>query len=681
MTRKLFVTTALPYANAPFHIGHMMEYIQADIWVRFQRMNGAEVHFVGADDAHGAPIMIAAEKQGKTPQAFVAEIAAGRAKYLDGFHIAFDNWSSTDSPENHQLAKDIYLALRKNELIDVKTIEQFFDPVKSMFLPDRFIKGECPRCGTRDQYGDSCENCGAVYNPTELKNPYSALSGAVPVLRTSEHYFFRLSDPRCLDFLQKWTTDTGRLQPEVLNKIKEWFQKDPETGAGGLGDWDISRDAPYFGIEIPDAPGKYFYVWLDAPIGYLASLKNYFSKAGIDYDAFFADPDVQQVHFIGKDITYFHTLFWPAMLHFSGRKTPDHVFVHGFITLGGDKMSKSRGTGISPLKYLELGLHPEWLRYYIAAKLNSHVEDIEFTPDDFVARVNADLVGKYVNIASRAAGFLAKRFDNTLSGDLGVEGSALLETLRAQKAAIVELYEEREFGKALRDVMALADKVNEYVDQHKPWDLAKKDGAEAALQDVCSTCIEAFRLLTIYLKPVLPALARRVEDFLQVPALTFGDVPATLGAHRIGAYSHLMQRVDTKLLDALFEPPAAPVVVPGGEDIAAEIKIDDFAKVDLRIARIVNAEKVEGSDKLLRLTLDAGEGRHRNVFSGISAHFDPAALVGKLTVLVANLAPRKMKFGVSEGMVLAASHGDATVDGGLYLLEPGDGALPGMRLH
>ena len=681
MTRKLFVTTALPYANAPFHIGHMMEYIQADIWVRFQRMNGAEVHFVGADDAHGAPIMIAAEKQGKTPQAFVAEVAAGRAKYLEGFHIAFDNWSSTDSPENHALSKEIYLALRKNELIDVKTIDQFFDPVKSMFLPDRFIKGECPKCGTKDQYGDSCENCGAVYNPTELKNPYSALSGATPVMKSSEHYFFRLSDPRCLDFLQKWTTDTGRLQPEVLNKIKEWFQKDPETGAGGLGDWDISRDAPYFGIEIPDAPGKYFYVWLDAPIGYLASLKNYFGRIGRDYDAFFADPDVQQVHFIGKDITYFHTLFWPAMLHFSGRKTPDHVFVHGFITLGGDKMSKSRGTGISPLKYLELGLHPEWLRYYIAAKLNSHVEDVEFNPEDFVARVNSDLVGKYINIASRAAGFLSKRFGGTLSGDLGVEGSALLETLRAQRAAISELYEEREFGKALRDIMALADKVNEYVDQHKPWDLAKKEGADAALQDVCSTCIEAFRLLTIYLKPVLPALAAQVEAFLQVPALTFGDASSALGAHRIGTYTHLMQRVDTKLLDALFEPPPAAVVVPGGEDIAAEIKIDDFAKVDLRIAKIVNAERVDGSDKLLRLTLDVGEGRHRNVFSGISAHFDPATLVGKLTVLVANLAPRKMKFGLSEGMVLAASHGDDKVDGGLYLLEPGAGALPGMRLH
>jgi methionyl-tRNA synthetase len=681
MTRKLFVTTALPYANAPFHIGHMMEYIQADIWVRFQRMRGAEVHFVCADDAHGAPIMIAAEKAGKTPQAFVADIAAGRAKYLDGFHIAFDNWSSTDSPENHALAQEIYLALRKNELIDVKTIEQFFDPVKAMFLPDRFIKGECPKCGAKDQYGDSCEVCGSVYSPTELRNPYSALSGATPVIRSSEHYFFRLSDPRCVEFLQKWTTDTGRLQPEVLNKIREWFAKD-EDGNGGLGDWDISRDAPYFGIEIPDAPGKYFYVWLDAPIGYLASLKNYFGRTGRDFDAFMADPSVSQVHFIGKDITYFHTLFWPAMLHFSGRKVPDHVFVHGFITVnGGEKMSKSRGTGISPLKYLELGLHPEWLRYYIAAKLNAHVEDVDFNPDDFKARVDADLVGKYVNIASRAAGFLGKRFGGRLSGDLGVEGSALLETLRAQRGAIETLYEEREYGKALREVMALADKVNEYVDLHKPWELAKKAGADAALQDVCSTCIEAFRLLTIYLKPVLPALAAQVEAFLQVAPLSFADVATPLGAHAIGAYPRLMERVDPKLLEALFEPPAAPVVVPGGEAVAPEIKIDDFAKVDLRVARIVGAEKVEGSDKLLRLTLDVGEGRHRNVFSGISAHFAPEALVGRLTVVVANLAPRKMKFGVSEGMVLAASHADDQVDGGLYLLEPGAGAQPGMRLH
>ena len=680
MTRKLFVTTALPYANAPFHVGHMMEYIQADIWVRAQRMKGAQVHFVCADDAHGAPIMIAAEKAGKTPQQFVGEVAAGRAKYLNGFHIAFDNWHSTDGPENHELAQDIYRALRKNELISVKSIEQFFDPEKGMFLPDRFIKGECPKCGAKDQYGDNCDACGAVYAPTELKNPYSALSGATPVMKTSDHYFFKLSDPRCVEFLEGWTSTPGRLQPEVLNKIKEWFTKDDE-GNGGLGDWDISRDAPYFGIEIPDAPGKYFYVWLDAPIGYLASLKNYFGKIGQDYDAFFADPNVEQVHFIGKDITYFHTLFWPAMLHFSGRKTPDKVNVHGFITVSGEKMSKSRGTGISPLKYLELGMHPEWLRYYIAAKLNSRVEDIDFNPDDFIARVNSDLVGKYINIASRAAGFLTKRFGGQLSGDLGVEGNTLLDALRAHRATIEELFEEREYGKALREIMALADKVNEYVDANKPWELAKKEGADQLLQDVCSTCIEAFRVLTIYLKPVLPALAANVEAFLKVSPFTFGDVEQPLGAHVIGEYKHLMQRVDPKLLDALFEPPAPIQVVPGGEPLAPEIKIDDFSKVDLRIAKIVKAEEVPGSDKLLRLTLDVGEGKTRNVFSGIKSAYKPADLEGKLTVMVANLAPRKMKFGLSEGMVLAASHADEKAHPGIFVLEPFPGAQPGMRVR
>lgn len=681
MTRKLFVTTALPYANAPFHIGHMMEYIQADIWVRFQRMQGSEVHFVGADDAHGAPIMIAAEKAGITPQQFVAQVAAGRPQYLNGFHIAFDNWHSTDGPENHQLAQDIYRALRANELIDVKTIEQFFDPDKGMFLPDRFIKGECPKCGAADQYGDSCEVCGAVYAPTELKKPYSALSGATPVLKSSDHYFFRLSDPRCVEFLEQWTHAPGRLQPEVLNKIKEWFAKD-EEGQGGLGDWDISRDAPYFGIEIPDAPGKYFYVWLDAPIGYLASLKNYFGKKGLDYDAFFADPAVEQIHFIGKDITYFHTLFWPAMLHFSGRKTPDKINVHGFITVnGGQKMSKSRGTGISPLKYLELGMHPEWLRYYIAAKLNSRVEDIDFNPEDFMARVNSDLVGKYINIASRAAGFLTKRFEGRLSADLGVEGRSLLDALRAQRGAITELYEEREYGKALREIMALADKVNEYVDTHKPWELAKHPEQAAVLHDVCSTCIEAFRLLTIYLKPVLPALAEKVEAFLQVAPMSFEDIGRALGAHSIGAYQHLMQRVDAQLLDELLAPPPAPKVVPGGEELAPEIKIDDFTKVDLRIAKIVKAEAVEGSDKLLRLTLDVGEGRTRNVFSGIKSAYKPEDLEGKLTVMVANLAPRKMKFGLSEGMVLAASHADEKAHPGIFVLEPFPGAQPGMRVR
>ena len=686
MTRKLFVTTALPYANAGFHIGHIMEYTQADTWVRFQRMMGAEVAFVCADDAHGAPIMIAADKAGITPQQFVANIAAGRPAYLNGFHIAFDNWHSTDGPENHALSQDIYRALRRNELIDVKTIEQFYDPEKGMFLPDRFIKGICPVCKEPDQYGDSCEKCGAVYSPTELIKPFSVLTGATPVMKSSEHYFFKLSDPRCVAFLEDWTQTPGRLQPEVLNKIKEWFKQDEDANvekATGLSDWDISRDAPYFGIEIPDAPGKYFYVWLDAPVGYLASLKNYFAKTGRDFDAFMADETVEQIHFIGKDITYFHTLFWPAMLHFSGRKTPNHVFVHGFLTVnGGDKMSKSRGTGIDPLKYLNLGLNPEALRYYIAAKLNSHVEDIEFNPADFVARINSDLVGKYINIASRAAGFLTKRFDGHLSGDLGVEGRSLLDTLRAHAPVIAELYEEREFGKALRETMLLADKVNEYVDQNKPWELAKKEGADAVLHDVCSVCIEAFRLLTIYLKPVLPALAVKVEAFLKIAPLQFADAARALGGHQIGVYEHLMQRVDAKVVEALFEAPAAAVVAkPGGEDIADEIKIDDFAKVDLRIALIVKAEAVEGSDKLLKLTLDVGEAEHRTVFSGIKSAYTPEALTGKLTVMVANLAARKMKFGMSEGMVLAASHANEKAHPGIFVLEPFPGATPGMRVR
>ncbi len=677
MTRKLFVTTALPYANAPFHIGHMMEYIQADIWVRFQRMQGHEVHFVCADDAHGAPIMIAAEKAGKTPQAFVAEIAAGRKPYLDGFHIAFDHWHSTDAPENHELAQDIYRALRKQGLIAERTIEQFFDPVKSMFLPDRYIKGDCPNCGAKDQYGDNCDNCGAVYSPTDVKNPVSALSGATPVLKSSAHHFFQLSSERCIEFLQQWTQTPGRLQPEVLNKIREWFAAD-DDGHVSLSDWDISRDAPYFGIRIPDTEDKYFYVWLDAPVGYLASLKHYL---GDRFDATMADPALEQIHFIGKDIAYFHTLFWPAMLHFSGRKTPDKIYVHGFITLGGDKMSKSRGTGLSPLKYLEVGLNAEWLRYYIAAKLNAKVEDIEFNPEDFIARINSDLIGKYINIASRAAGFLAKRFGGRLSSDLGVEGRTLLDGLRAHSGTVRELYEEREFGKALREVMLLADRVNEYVDRHKPWDLAKQQGMDAALHDVCSVCIEAFRVLTVYLKPVMPALAAQVEAFLKIEPLDWHAATRSLGAHTIGEYKHLMQRVDAKQVDALLEAPAAAVALPGGEALAPEIRIDDFTKIDLRLAKIVNAEHVEGSDKLLRLTLDVGEGKHRNVFSGIKSAYKPEELIGKMTVVVANLAPRKMKFGISEGMVLAASHADEKSNPGLYVLEPWPGATPGLRVR
>ncbi len=707
MPRQLFVTTALPYANGPFHVGHMMEYIQADIWVRFQRMQGHTVHFVCADDAHGAPIMIAAVAAGVTPQAFVAGIAASRPVYLNGFHIAFDHWHSTDAPENHRLAQEIYRALKAQNLIDVRSVEQFFDPQKGMFLPDRFIKGECPNCGAKDQYGDNCEVCGAVYQPTDLKNPYSALSGATPVLRRSDHHFFKLSDPRCVEYLENWTQD-GKLQPEVANKVREWFKPD-EHGKPQLGDWDISRDAPYFGIEIPDAPGKYFYVWLDAPIGYLASLEAWFAKNGWDRDAllaFLADPATEQIHFIGKDIVTFHTLFWPAMLHFSGRKVPDRIHVHGHLTAaGGEKMSKSRGTGISPLRYLELGLNPEWLRYYLAAKLNARVEDVEFSPDDFVARVNSDLIGKYINIASRSAGFIGKRFAGRLSADLGVEGRTVLDALRSAEPTVARLYEDREFGKALREIMLLADRVNAYVDQHKPWELAKQAGMEMALHDVCSVCIEAFRLLTIYLKPVLPALAAQVEAFMRVPPLSFADAQRSIGAHTIDAYQHLMQRVDAAQLKPLLAVAAdvadatadatavaltaaltgkadpAAAAKPGGEDIASTIAIDDFAKIDLRIAKIVACEAVAGSTKLLRLTLDVGEGRQRNVFSGIASAYQPEQLIGKLTVMVANLAPRTMKFGISEGMVLAASHADTKAQPGIYVLEPGSGAAPGMRVR
>ncbi len=688
-TRQLFVTTALPYANGNFHIGHIMEYIQADIWVRFQRMQGHQVNFVGADDTHGAPIMIAAEKAGKTPQQFVADIAAGRKPYLDGSHIAFDNWHSTDAPENHELARQIYRDLRDRadgSLIESRSIEQFFDPEKNMFLPDRFIKGECPKCHAKDQYGDNCEVCGAVYAPTDLINPFSALSGAKPELKTSEHFFFKLSDPRCVEFLTEWTQN-GRLQPEVANKVREWFsvRTNPDgTTSEGLGDWDISRDAPYFGIEIPDAPGKYFYVWLDAPVGYLASLKNLLDKRGEDYNAYMANPQLEQYHFIGKDIVTFHTLFWPAMLHFSGRKTPDNVFVHGFLTVNnGEKMSKSRGTGLDPLKYLSLGMNPEWLRYYLAAKLNGKNEDVDFNAEDFMARVNSDLVGKFVNIASRAAGFITKRFNGAL-GAFSADGDALIEHLRDGLSPIAAHYAERDYAKALREIMLLTDRVNAYVDANKPWELAKQEGMESRLQDVCSTCIEAFRLLTTMLKPVLPALAAQVEDFLRIGPMTFSNATQALGAgHVIGEYKHLMQRVDVKMLDALFEPPAVVEEkrTPGGEEIAPTISIDDFAKVDLRIAEIVNCEPVEGSVKLLRLTLDVGESHTRNVFSGIASMYKPEDLIGKLTVIVANLAPRKMKFGVSEGMVLAASHADEKAEPGIHVLHPWPGAKPGMRIH
>ncbi|MGE8601723.1 methionine--tRNA ligase [Bordetella trematum] len=688
MSRTLFVTTALPYANGSFHIGHIMEYIQADIWVRAMRMAGHTVHFVGADDVHGAPIMLKAEKEGITPQELVARYAAERPHYLNGFHVRFDHWHTTDSAENIALSHEIYHALKAAGLIETRSIEQFYDPVKGMFLADRYIKGECPRCHAKDQYGDSCEVCSAVYAPTELIQPYSALSGATPVLKSSDHFFFKLSDPRCVEFLQQWTTGSNRqgvkhLQPEVQAKTREWLGG--EDGQAKLGDWDISRDAPYFGIEIPDAPGKYFYVWLDAPVGYLASLKSYCAKTGMDFDALL-DPagPTEQVHFIGKDIIYFHALFWPAMLKFAGRKTPDAINVHGFITVSGEKMSKSRGTGISPLRYLELGMNAEWMRYYIAAKLNARVEDMDFNPEDFIARVNSDLVGKYVNIASRAASFITKHFDGVLgySGDT----SALSAEYAEQAESIRAAFEAREYNRAIREIMAYADRINQAFDTAQPWVLAKgiataDDAQKAALQDICSRSLAGFKALSVMLAPVLPQLAERVALELFGAQAPFTWADASVLPQRVAPFKHLMQRVEPQMLEDLFEPPAAPVVVPGGEPLAETISIDDFARVDLRIAQIVNCEHVEGSTKLLRLTLDVGEGRHRNVFSGIKSAYQPADLIGKLTVLVANLAPRKMKFGISEGMVLAASHADEKTDAGIYVLEPWPGAQPGMRIR
>jgi methionyl-tRNA synthetase len=687
MTRHLFVTTALPYANGPLHVGHIMEYIQADIWVRFQRMRGHAVHFVGAEDAHGAAIMIAAERAGQTPQQFIDAVRATRPQYLNGFLVSFDHWHTTDSPENVALSQTIYRALRDAGLIETRTIEQFYDTVKGMFLPDRYIKGTCPKCGARDQYGDNCEVCGATYAPTDLIEPYSVLSGAKPELRSSEHIFFRLSDPRCVEFLRAWTAGSNRrgeahLQPEVYAKTQEWLGPEGK----GLADWDISRDAPYFGIAIPDAPGKYFYVWLDAPIGYLASLKAYFDSGKArgngearSFEQFVAADDVEQVHFIGKDIVYHHTLFWPAMLHFSGRRAPDAIYAHGWITVSGEKMSKSRGTGIDPLRYLELGMNPEWFRYYVAAKLNARVEDIDFNPDDFVQRVNSDLVGKYVNIASRAASFLVRGFDGQL-GAVGAPGPALAATLAAAPE-IAALYDAREFGKALREVMRLADVANERFDQARPWELAKDPARRDELQAVCSDVVRAFRVLTIALAPVLPATAARVarELFGMSRDFVWADVDAQ--PERIAPYKHLMARIEGKQIDALFEPPEAPPPpAPGGTPIAEIIGIEDFARLDFRIAKIVAASHVEGSDKLLKLTLDAGEGRERTVFSGIKSAYRPEDLVGRLTVLVANLAPRKMKFGVSEGMVLAASHADEKAHPGIFLLDPDHGAAPGMRV-
>ncbi|MBF1258455.1 MAG: methionine--tRNA ligase, partial [Lautropia mirabilis] len=678
--------------------------------------------FVGADDAHGAPIMLKAQAEGITPEELVARIAAERPYYLNGYHISFDHWHSTHSPENTALSQEIYRRLKAAGLVATRTIEQFFDPVKEMFLPDRYIKGECPNCHAKDQYGDACEVCSKVYAPTDLINPYSTLTGSTPVIRSSEHYFFSLSDPRCRQFLHDWLAQ-GRLQPEVANKAREWLGSDATDGeaaegegAGNpLADWDISRDEPYFGIPIPDAPGKYFYVWLDAPVGYLASLKALCEKRGLDFDAFI-DPQAgqdpqrpyRQVHFIGKDIIYFHTLFWPAMLKFAGMHTPDNIFVHGFLTISGEKMSKSRGTGLSPKKYLELGMNPEWLRYYLAAKLNSRVEDVDFNAEDFVARVNSDLVGKLVNIASRSAGFILKRFDGRLAAASPATLAAFAESWPGADA-LAELYEQRDYAKAMRAIMALADRVNQFVDAEKPWELAKDPAQTAKLHEVCSDALRGFAQLITLLAPVLPDTAARAAAFLNLPQpFTWAMVTEPLPAgHAIQPFQHLMQRVDPKQLDALFglaaeaaagakaegapakggkdskekgnkDKAAGKAAASAAEGQPAEITIDDFLRPDLRVARIISAEKVEGSTKLLRLMLDVGEERPRQVFSGISAFYDPAQLPGRLTVMVANLKPRKMKFGLSEGMVLAAS--GATDDEGVFLLSPDSGAKAGMKV-
>lgn len=686
--KQIFVTTALPYANGVFHIGHIMEYIQADIWVRAQRMAGHTVHFMGADDTHGAPMMIAAEKAGITPQELVAKIAATRKAYLDGFYITHDHWYTTDSPENVELSQDIYRRLTAAGLCYTKEIEQFYDPVKGMFLADRFIKGTCPKCHSEDQYGDNCEKCGAVYAPTELIEPYSALSGAKPELKKSTHYFFKLSDPRCRQFLLNWVAGSSpsgfaHVQDEVRAKDDEWLEE------GKLGDWDISRDAPYFGIPIPDAPGKYFYVWLDAPVGYLAALKHYAGEKGLDFTGILEDSATEQVHFIGKDIVYFHTLFWPAMLYFAGKpyRVPDNVYVHGFMTVDGRKMSKSRGTGISPMKYLELGMDPEWLRYYLAAKMGPTADDIDFAKADFVSRVNSDLIGKYVNIASRAAGFIVKRFEGRVAPEAA--GHPIVRDLADKVTSVKAMYDAREFARAMRAAMEAADTVNEYVDREKPWELAKNPEEAAKLQEVCSVALESFRLLTLMLKPVLPHVAGQVEAFLNCGELTWDDAHKHLSPETpVSAFKHLMKRTEMAQLDALIEA-AAPNAAKAEEKkedgadfepVQPTVTIDDFAKCDFRVAKILEARKVEGSEKLLQLTVDAGEGRTRNIFSGIQKSFpEPEKLVGRLTVIIINLAPRKMRFGVSEGMLLSAS--SASGKEGLFLLSPDEGAAPGMRLH
>jgi methionyl-tRNA synthetase len=727
--RKILVTSALPYANGSIHLGHLVEYIQTDIWVRFQKMQGNECHYVCADDTHGTPIMLRAEKEGITPEQLIDRVWHEHIADFKGFHVEFDNYGSTNSAETREYSESIYRKLKASGLIEVRSIEQFYDPVKNMFLPDRFIKGECPKCHAKDQYGDNCEVCGAAYAPTDLLNPYSAVSGAKPELRNSDHYFFKLSDKRCQEFLRLWTkSDT--LQTEASNKMQEWLGSESENK---LSDWDISRDAPYFGFEIPDAPGKYFYVWLDAPVGYMGSFRQLCNAKGINFDEYWkAGSKTEMYHFIGKDILYFHALFWPAMLQHAGFRTPTKLFAHGFLTVNGEKMSKSRGTFITADSYLKQGLNPEYLRYYYAAKLNGTMEDIDLNLEDFVAKVNSDLVGKYINLASRAAGFISKLFDGKLATSLSAQKKRFLEGLfiktvnisgdvdgfiqgrfteenvpnGGRTTYIADLYKQRNFGNALREIMYLTDTVNQFVDRNKPWELAKQDGRNDELHEVCTVILNAFKSLTVYLKPVLPKLANDVEAFLNITPLKWEDAQTLLpNGHTINTYQHLMTRIDQKQIDAMIEankqtlepatdthsparhaaaqqhapsPQPSPLKGEGANvvAIAPTISIDEFNKIDLRIAKIVNAEHVEGAEKLLKLTLDIGEEKPRTVFAGIKSAYDPEKLKGRMTVMVANLAPRKMKFGLSEGMVLAAS-GEAP---GLFILSPDDGAQPGMRV-
>lgn len=680
--RKILVTSALPYANGNIHLGHMVEHIQTDIWVRFQKARGHECYYVCADDTHGTPVMLAAQKQGITPEEMITQVRQNHLADFTGFGIGYDNYYSTHSPENEALSRSIYLALKANGKIESRTIEQLFDPEKNLFLPDRFVKGECPKCHAQDQYGDNCEVCGTTYSPTELIKPYSAISGATPVLKESEHFFFKLGE--CADYLKQWTAGStqlknGREQPhlqaEALNKMNEWLQND------SLSDWDISRDAPYFGFEIPDAPGKYFYVWLDAPIGYMASFKNLCERLGIDFDQWFcADTDTEMYHFIGKDILYFHALFWPATLQYANLRAPTGIFAHGFLTVDGQKMSKSRGTFITARSYLEQRLNPEWLRYYFAAKLNSRIEDLDLNLNDFIARVNSDLVGKYINIAARAAGFISKRFQGTLAD---VSNSELLPQLQAQSENIAASFEAREYARALREIMALADAVNEYVDANKPWELARQEGQEIRLQQVCSELINAFRILTVYMSPVLPKLAAEAAAFLNVAPLSWADSTTLLPAgHHINAYQHLMHRVEQKQIDDLIAANQQNIQAVEAaaetkyEPVADTASFDDFMKIDMRVAKVLTCEKVEGSSKLLKFQLDLGF-EQRTIFSGIAASYpEPEKLAGRMVIVVANFAPRKMaKFGMSEGMITSAAG-----NGKLFLLDVDSGAEPGMKV-